>query len=344
VEHTEAEGTHARASKPTVSVVITVKNDASGVQLALDSLARQTRLPDEIIVVDGGSSDGTWPSLEGLAQTRRNLRVLRAPGANIAAGRNLGTQAARSGIVATTDSGCCAAADWLEKLIAPFEADPATDFVGGFYHVDSRTLFEEVVGLATMRGQLDPVCEGTFNPSGRSMAYRKDLWRRAGGWPQWLLYSEDTLFDHKMRQLHANWRLAQDAVVHWRPRSTSRALAKQFYLYGTGRGHTQIGAADFAYNLRNLAAVSATALLTIATAWVLPLLVFLVVYFYVWTFHAKAARIAGRTRRLTSYPITLWVMWIVLFSNLAGYLVGSWQRWRSGGQLALAMRAYLATE
>jgi len=42
-----------------VSVIVTVKNEAKSIGLLLDSLAGQSRLPDEVIVVDGGSSDDT---------------------------------------------------------------------------------------------------------------------------------------------------------------------------------------------------------------------------------------------------------------------------------------------
>ncbi len=325
-----------------VSVITTVKNDADGVHTVLYSLARQTRPPDEIVVVDGGSTDGTWQMLETLALARDNLKVLSAPGANIAAGRNIATKAATGEIIASTDSGCRAAPDWLEKLVAPFDEDANVEFVAGLYHVEPQTLFEQVVGLATMRGQLEAVREETFNPSGRSMAYRKSAWLRAGGWPDWLRYSEDTLFDHKMRRLGVSWRLAGDALVHWRPRSTIRGLVKQFYFYGTGRGHTQIGAADFAYNARNLAFLLLGCCLSFVSMWALPWTVAAFLYFYVWTFHGKAVRIALRTGRMLAYPMTLLVMWIVMFSNLTGYLVGSWQRWRSRGQMGEAMMTYLA--
>ncbi len=42
-----------------VSVIATVLNEAGSIDLLLDSLAGQTRPPDEVVIVDGGSSDGT---------------------------------------------------------------------------------------------------------------------------------------------------------------------------------------------------------------------------------------------------------------------------------------------
>jgi hypothetical protein len=42
--------------------------------------------------------------------------------------------------------------------------------------------------------------------------------------------------------------------------------------------------------------------------------------------------------------MTLAVMWVVLFSNLAGYVIGTWQRWLSRGWFRESMQAYMATE
>ena len=42
-----------------VSVIMTVRNDRDGCRVSLDSLLAQTRTPDEIVVVDAGSTDGT---------------------------------------------------------------------------------------------------------------------------------------------------------------------------------------------------------------------------------------------------------------------------------------------
>jgi hypothetical protein len=213
--------------------------------------------------------------------------------------------------------------------------------VAGFYRIEPRTLLEEVVGLATMRGQLEPVRPDTFNPSGRSMAYTKQVWSRAGGWPEWIDFSEDTLFDLKMRRLNVAWRFAEDAVVSWRPRSTLRGIAKQFYAYGTGRGHTQIGAADFVHNLRNVVILLGIIVLCLASVWIVPVAIGVALYFYVWTFHGKAIHVAWRTGRWSAYPLCLLVVWITLFSNLAGYLVGSVQRWKNQDRYRDRMEAYL---
>jgi glycosyltransferase involved in cell wall biosynthesis len=326
-----------------VSVVLTVRNDRDGCAVTLASLREQQRQAEEIIVVDGGSSDGTIGLIRQAIEDDPSIRLIQAAEVNIARGRNIGIEAAQGEIIATTDAGCRAEPDWLTNLVRPFEEDASVEFVAGFYRIEPRSLLEEVVGLATMRGQLEPVDPESFNPSARSVAYTKALWSRAGGLPEWIGFSEDTLFDHKIRSMGANWRFAGDAIVHWRPRSTLRAIARQFYYYGTGRGHTQIGARDFAYNIRNALLLLASLSAMTVTPWAGLLAAGLFLYFHVYTFHSKAMCIAQRTRRKLAYPLCLVVMWTVLFSCLAGYLIGSWQRRRKGDMYRRRMETYLAS-
>lgn len=325
-----------------VTVLMTVKNDPDGCETTLQSLDNQTRAPDEIVIVDGGSTDDTVDVIRSFAASNPRIRLIEAPGANIARGRNIGTLAATCKIIATTDSGCRAEPQWLEKLVQPFEENPDTEFVAGFYQIETHSLLEKVVGLATMRGQLDPVNPDSFNPSARSLALTKDLWMRAGGWPEWIYYSEDTLFDHKVRRMNAVWQFAGDAIVHWRPRSSLRSIARQFFNYGTGRGHTRIDAASFMYNLRNVLLVLSAGAASVLTWWAVPLLIVMLGYFYVWTFHEKSLRIARRVQEWHAYPLSMIVIWIVMFSNLTGFLVGSWQRWRNRERFHTKIEAYLA--
>lgn len=326
-----------------VSVVMTVKNDSAACTATIDSLIDQSRTPDELVVVDGGSTDGTIALIEAYASRFPWIKVVYADGANIARGRNIGIASISSGIIATIDAGCRAERVWLDRLVAPFEHDPTTELVGGFYRIDARSLLEQVVGLATMRGQLEPIDPATFNPSARSMAFTKALWERAGGFPEWVRFSEDTLFDHKVRRLGVRIEFAPEALVHWRPRRTLRSIARQFYRYGTGRGHTQIDGASFRYILRNVALLTVAAVVVVAfdtRFWPLPAALF--AYFHVWTFRGQVSAIWRHTRRVGSVPLTFAVLWVVQGSHLVGYLVGSWQRVRQRDRYAGRMERYLS--
>src|SRR5437762_986928 len=110
-----------------VSLISTVKDvGPEHVREFLDSLRAQTRHPDETIIVDGGSTDGTLEAL----QEATDVTVISEPGANISRGRNVAIAAAAHDVIAATDADCTLAPDWLERLLAPIEnvADVSDDF------------------------------------------------------------------------------------------------------------------------------------------------------------------------------------------------------------------------
>ncbi len=326
----------------TVSVVLTVRNDAVGCAAVLSSLASQSRQPDEVIIVDGGSNDATIPVIRQFFTVLPQMRLMTTKGVNIASGRNIGTRAAQSVVIASIDAGCKARPDWLANLIKPFEEKENVEAVAGYYEIESHTLLERVVGLATMRGTLEPVNPATFNPSARSMAFTKSLWHRTGGWPEWIGYSEDTLFDHKVRALGGHFEFASNAKVDWRPRTSFRGIAKQFYHYGTGRGHTQIDAAGYLYNIRNVAGLAILAIASIWSTWALVVMVAAFAYYFVYANHRKALTIASKTHRPTAYFLTMMVMWTVTMGNCSGFIVGSWQRWKDQELYKLRLETYLS--
>ena len=148
----------------TVSVILTVLNEAQSLPTLLDSLADQTRQPDEVVIVDGGSRDGTPALLRAeQARARLPLTVIERPGANISQGRNTAIAAAQGEIIAVTDAGVRLAPDWLERLVSPLEKltgeeeDPtAPAVVAGFFKPDPHTLFEEAMGATVLPELCEP--------------------------------------------------------------------------------------------------------------------------------------------------------------------------------------------
>jgi glycosyltransferase involved in cell wall biosynthesis len=220
-----------------VSVIATVKNEAQAVLTLLGSLAAQTRPPDEVIIVDGGSTDGTVEELEEYAAAGDlPLKVLSRPGTNISQGRNVAIAVASGEIIASTDAGVRLSPNWLEELVSPF--GEGVHVVSGFFLPDPQTVFETAMG-ATVLPVLADVEPTKFLPSSRSVAFRKAAWERVGGYPEWLDYCEDLLFDFKLREL-GPFAFAPRALAHFRPRKSLGAFFKQYYRYARGDGKADL--------------------------------------------------------------------------------------------------------
>ena len=218
-----------------VSVVVTVLNEAQAIESLLRDLQAQDAPPNEVIVVDGGSADGTRDAVRRVP----GVRLLCAPGANISQGRNRGIEAASHEVVAVTDAGVRIEPAWLRLLTAPLQADEA-DVAAGFFVPDPRSRFETAMG-ATVLPSLEDVDPDRFLPSSRSLAFRKDVWQQAGGYPEWLDYCEDLVFDVNLRRAPGvRVAFVPEAAVHFRPRSTLAAFFRQYYRYARGDGKADL--------------------------------------------------------------------------------------------------------
>lgn len=225
------------SSSTAVSLVATVLNEAPTLASWLDSIDAQTYRPDEVVIVDGGSTDGTLEHLHAWANERADVHILAAAGSTISRGRNLAIRQASGDLVAVTDAGVRLAPDWLERLLAAF--DPEVDVVSGFFVPDPKGLFEFTVG-ATVLPSAGEVDGARFLPSSRSVAFRRSAWERAGGYPEWLDYCEDLVFDFALRAHGAHFAWEPRALVHFRPRGTLRDLFIQYFRYARGDGKADL--------------------------------------------------------------------------------------------------------
>lgn len=221
-----------------ISVIATVLNEGDHLRRLLDSLVAQTLLPDEVVIVDGGSRDHTVTVLREY-ENRLPLRVLVEPGANISAGRNRAIAVANGDIIAATDAGVVLDREWLRRITQPLADDPALEVVAGFFAVEARTVFEAAMG-ATAFPLADEIDPETFLPSSRSIAFRKTAWATVGGYPEWLDYCEDLVFDLRLKQTAAPMAFAPDALVYYRPHGDLKSFYKTYQRYARGDGKADL--------------------------------------------------------------------------------------------------------
>ncbi|MDI3501475.1 MAG: hypothetical protein PWP22_1246 [Thermoanaerobacter sp.] len=224
-----------------ISLITTVKNEGNSIKAFLESILWQTRLPNEFIIVDGGSTDETVTILYEYSPLfeQRNIvyKIIVKNNANIAEGRNIAISNSSGDIIACTDAGCVLSENWLEEIIKPFDQDPTTDVVSGWYEPLATSKFEEIVAEITYP-KLEKVLHNPnkFLPSSRSVAFKKKCWEQVGGYPEWLHTAEDTLYDLRLKKVGCKFVFTPDAVVYWKVRESLLKLFKQYYNYAKGNG------------------------------------------------------------------------------------------------------------
>jgi len=121
-----------------ISVVIVTRNRARYLEGCLKALRQLSRKPEEIIVIDNGSSDETASVIEEFAG-KNPVRYIYEEQEGISRARNTGVKAATGEIVAFVDDDAMADPDWLSGIEAAFLENPEVGIVGGAIH----TLVEE---------------------------------------------------------------------------------------------------------------------------------------------------------------------------------------------------------
>lgn len=230
---------------PAVSVIATVLNESENIARLIESLTQQALAPAEIIVVDGGSSDGTWellqratvqhPILQPIRDEFCSLKYVAGP---ISKGRNVAIAAAKSELIACADAGCSYAPDWLANLIEPItelktsgEAEYALG--GACLDLADATIWDWA-SAPFLGVKLDEAAP-TKSCTARSMAFTKDLWRRLGGFPETVFFGEDTLFDLRAREA-TRPAFPPRAKAHYRPRNSFVSACRQLARYAVSDG------------------------------------------------------------------------------------------------------------
>ena len=305
-----------------VSVIATVLNEVEDIDRLVSSLIHQTLEPAEIIIVDGGSADGTWERLQAGALAYPKLKAIRDPSCSlkesrgpIARGRNVAIAAASSKVIACADAGCVYEHDWLKRLAEPILSGQAEYALGGScLDAEDQTTWD--IASAPFFGiKLDPN-QKTKSCTARSMAFRKDLWQRAGGFPETSL-TEDSLFDQRVRAM-VQPAFPERAKAHYRPRHSLKTALRDLGRYATLDGVMGIRRGRLFRNLaRCIAEVLAVALVTRT---VIPLVCVLVLEIY-FAFRLDWKSFPGKTsvRQLSArLCFSLMVPWLVAWNYLLG--------------------------
>jgi glycosyltransferase involved in cell wall biosynthesis len=211
-----------------VSVVVPVRNEEQTLTRLLDSLVAQSVPPDEIVLVDGGSTDAT-PAL-ARAYLGRGVRVLEIGPAYPGRGRNAAIRATRNDWVAFIDAGCVADPAWLENLLGSREhmdAEPGVIYGECIPLLTDEWDVAQALAFVGFSGPQSPLPP----PSIVSSLLHRTVWERVGGFPEHLRAAEDLLFMKWLDDLHVPATRAPNAVVHWRLPRGPMGVWRRFRLY-----------------------------------------------------------------------------------------------------------------
>ena len=224
-----------------VSFIATVYNEEASVGELLKSLIRQSEKPDEIIIVDGGSTDNTLSVISNcksqIANDQIKFKFIVKKG-NRAVGRNEAIKNASNEIIVCSDTGCVLDKNWIRNIVKPFNSSNV-DVVAGYYKGNAKNIFEKCL-IPYVLVMSDKVNENNFLPATRSIAFRKSTWRKTGGFPEEFSNNEDYVFAKRLVKINANIVFEKKAIAYWTPRGNLKETFTMFYRFAKGDCESRI--------------------------------------------------------------------------------------------------------
>jgi succinoglycan biosynthesis protein ExoA len=226
------------AERPIVSVVVPMLNERWHIEACLDGFAAQTYPLDclEVIVVDGGSSDGGREMVERVALSSTWVRLLDNPKRRASVAFNLGVASAVGEIVCLFSAHGVPDPNYIERSVTVLTETGAAGVGGRYLHVGQDPA-SAAIGLAMM-SPFGMASRHRF-ASGRQEvdtishpAYVRQALLDIGPFDEGLERNSDYELNYRLRS--AGERLMFDDEIRsiYRPRTSLVALGRQFWWYG----------------------------------------------------------------------------------------------------------------
>ena len=119
-----------------ISVIVCAHNEARYLPACLHSVLAQSRVPDELLVINNASTDET----SAVAAQIPSVRVVDEPRKGLVVARETGRRHASGDILIYLDADCRAPLTWVERIERRFQRDPA------LIALSARTVFTTGTG------------------------------------------------------------------------------------------------------------------------------------------------------------------------------------------------------
>lgn len=155
-----------------ISIVIPVYNEKHHLKACLDSISRQTLAPDEVIVVDNNSTDGSVQ----LAEKYAFVKIVNEQKQGIVYARNRGFNSVTHPLIARIDADTILPATWVARIHSEYHRSQDFAMTGGGYFYNLK--FPKLNGwiLGQMAYRMNRFIMGHYILWGSNMVIPKELW------------------------------------------------------------------------------------------------------------------------------------------------------------------------
>ncbi len=224
-----------------VSVILTVINEEAHLRAAVNAALNSHYLGElEVVIAVGPSHDRTLDIANELAEKDSRVIVISNPSGKTPSGLNAALKASKYEIVVRIDGHSEIESDYISSAVSTLNQTGAVN-VGGLMAAEGITPFQ----CAVARAMRSPIGVGAarFHVGGKAGptdtvylgVFRRSALERIGGYDENFVRAQDWEMNHRLRLNGGTIWFNPDLKVTYRPRSSLRALAKQYFEYGRWR-------------------------------------------------------------------------------------------------------------
>jgi succinoglycan biosynthesis protein ExoA len=228
-----------------VAVVIPCRNEAAYIESLLDALAAQTAPPDEIVLVDDGSTDDTRARVTGWQSGHPAVpvRVTPGPGRGPGPAMNAGIRATAADTIVRFDAHSVPGPEYVARSMAAL-AEPGVGVTGGVWRIQPGAATPVARAIAAVVSH--PLGSGgalyrhadAVGPERVAVetvpfgAFRRALWEQLGGFDEALAANQDFDFNYRARKAGMQVVLDRRIEATYFARPALGALGRQYFRYG----------------------------------------------------------------------------------------------------------------
>lgn len=229
------------SSLPSVAIVVPILNEEKHIAHAVDRLLAQDYQGElSIVLAVGPSHDRTSEIVDTIIALHPQVRRVENPSGRTPSGLNAAIAATTADVIVRVDGHALIPIDYVRRGVETLERTGA-DNVGGVMAAEGVTPFQRAVAAAmTSRFGVGGAAFHVGGTEGPALTvylgcFRRSALDRVGGYDETMIRAQDWEMNYRIRDTGGTVWFTPDMQVKYRPRSTPRALAHQYFGYGTWR-------------------------------------------------------------------------------------------------------------
>ena len=222
-----------------ISIIVPIRNEKKFISSCLDSIIKQSvNEPAEILISDGMSTDGTREIIKKYQKNNSSIHIVDNPEKIVSTGFNRALSIARGKVIIRVDGHAIVKSNYIDQCLKVLKKTNA-DCVGGPILNSSDGIIGKSINIAqklkfgvggvAFRGKIK---KGQFVDTLAFGAYKRDVFKRLGGYDQELKKNQDDEFNYRLIQEKGKIWLDPSIQSIYFPRKSIFKLLSQYFLYG----------------------------------------------------------------------------------------------------------------